>query len=171
MRGRRFHGELESLRRSIEKRSANWNCVIAKSKKPKKALRRQSAFDALITRLMGRFVSANASEIDAEIIGSLQCIAQFMEVDSGVVIDVSEEKDAWSVVYEWCAPGVASRKERFQNIQRGTSPWVEDRVEADVAVAIGSKDELPELRLWSANVGNAPESRHCCTCRCAAVTG
>ncbi len=143
MGGPRFYGELESLRRSMEKTFGELEHRYLEKEKAEAALRRQAAFDELITRLMTQFVSATAAEIDEQVRASLRGIAEFVGAESGVVIQVSGDRTSWSVTHEWCAPGIASRMGHFQAVPMGGSPWIEDRITDDNAVAIGSKNELP----------------------------
>ncbi|MGZ5568250.1 MAG: ATP-binding protein [Limisphaerales bacterium] len=143
MGSERFIGELEVLRRAIKESVGELELRYTEKEKAELALRRQAAFDELITRVMTRFVSATAGEIDGEVITGLSEMAQFVGVESAVVIQVAPDRGTWSVTHEWCAPTVGSRMGRFQNVPMGESPWVEDRLVADEPVAIGSRDEIP----------------------------
>ena len=139
----RFHGELESLRGSIEKTFGELEVRYMEKEKAEAALRRHAAFDELITRRMGQFVSATAADIDEQVIASLRDMAEFVGAESGVVIQLSADRSTWSVTYEWCAPGVGSRLGHFQEVPMGGSPWMEDQLTADEAVAVDSREELP----------------------------
>ncbi|MGZ4973329.1 MAG: ATP-binding protein [Limisphaerales bacterium] len=143
MGSERFIGELEVLRRAIKESVGELELRYTEKEKAELALRQQAAFDELITRVMTRFVSATAGEIDGEVITGLSEMAQFVGVESAVVIQVAPDRGTWSVTHEWCAPTVGSRMGRFQNVPMGESPWVEDRLVADEPVAIGSRDEIP----------------------------
>jgi signal transduction histidine kinase len=150
---RRFSGELETLRRSIEKMVAELELRFAEKNKAESELRRQAQFDEMITRLMGQFVSATPEEIDDQVVAGLREIAAFMDVELAVVIQLSKDRSTWSATHEWVAPERGSRIEHFQDVPMGPMSWVENRVLADKPVAIGSRRELPpdafeERQLW-----------------------
>lgn len=139
----RFVGELELLRSAIEKTVGELELRYTEKEKAELALRRQAAFDELITGVMTEFVSATAEEIDNEVINGLKAMAEFVGVESAVVIQVAPDRGTWSVTHEWCAPNIGSRMGKFQNVTMGGSPWVEEQLTADQPVAIGSRNDLP----------------------------
>ncbi|MFZ0964709.1 MAG: PAS domain S-box protein [Terriglobia bacterium] len=107
------------------------------------ALRRQAAFDALMTNILARFATCAWSEVDASIISSLQAIAEFMKVDRAFINMLSAGRTTWSMTHEWCGPNVPSRLQDYQNTKFGTQPWSESRLLADEIVRVDSTDNLP----------------------------
>jgi PAS domain S-box-containing protein len=107
--------------------------------------RKQRAFDELITRILARFATAGELDLDGSIHASLGEITEFVGVDYAFVIQFAEANTAWSATHEWCAPGIPSNLQNYQNIPVGKTTWVERSVLAGETVVVNSfRDTPPE---------------------------
>ena len=138
-----FHGELERLRTSIEKMIEQLEARYDEQQKAEKVLRRQLAFEELMTGLLERYSSSSGAELDSYIVSSLEEIARFLGADYAFIIQVPPDLKTWSATHEWCAPGIKCRIDKFQNIPMGTRPWTEKVLLADEPVVISSLSEFP----------------------------
>lgn len=125
----RFHGELRSVRTTVQ------NTLHE--------LRRQAAFDESMTRLMAGFVSATVAEIDVQLNESLKEIAEFVGVESAMIVQVLREGEAWGCTHEWSSPKVGNRAERFKYMPMGSSEYFEQRIFANEPVMIASINQIP----------------------------
>ncbi|MBN1628425.1 MAG: response regulator, partial [Thermoleophilia bacterium] len=108
------------------------------------ALRHQATFDELIEDLLSRIASASPAEVDGCIAESMQPVAQFMDVDSIIVLQTSEELTFWSATYWWAGPGIHTSAAALQNMPRETFPWVEDTLLSGQRIVIHSPDDIPQ---------------------------
>ncbi len=139
-----FHGELESLRNSIEKMIGQLESRYQEQQATEKVLRRQGAFDELLTGVLSQYASASGHELDIKIEFSLQEIARFLNAEYGVVIQLSNDFTKWSATHEWCAPGIECKRHRFQNVQIDSTGWTEQLLLSNKVVVIRSIDEIPK---------------------------
>jgi signal transduction histidine kinase len=144
MATRKFRGELESLRHSIQTTLSQLELRLREKNRAQSALRREADFDELLTRVMARFVSATASEIDAQVAQSLREIATFIGVESGIVVQILQDGNAWGVTHDWCAPGFPNPAEHFKYMPMGSSEWIEQRIFANEPVVVTSIRDLPQ---------------------------
>ena len=107
------------------------------------ALRRQLAFDDLITRILARFASGTGPEIDGHIGTALEEIGCFIGVEHAAVIQLSPDATTWSVTHEWCAPGIPRLFDKSQKVPVGAFAWTEKLILAGEVVQIHSKDDFP----------------------------
>jgi len=108
------------------------------------ALRRQAAFDELIEDLLSRIASASPAEVDGCIAESMQPVAEFMDVDSVIVLQTSEELTSWSATYWWAGSGIQTSAAELQNMSRGTFPWVEGTLLSGQRIVLHSPDDIPQ---------------------------
>ena len=106
-------------------------------------LRRQLAFNDLITAILARFTSAAGAEIGAHIQTSLREIGQFAAADYAFVVDISHDQSTWSVTHEWCAPEIPSQLAVYQKVPMGTFDWSERAILAGEIVRVDSLDDIP----------------------------
>ncbi len=125
------------------------SCVLAaledvtERKRAEEALRRQAAFDELITKILARFATCPASEVDTSVTAALQATAEFIGVDHAFVTVLSADRTTWSVTHEWCGPGISPRHQSYQSCPMGTLPWTESRVSADEMIRVNTPDDFP----------------------------
>jgi len=116
---------------------------ITERKKAKEFRHRQDEFDAIINRILLRFASNAAAEIDASINMSLEEIGRFVDSDSAYVIIMSPEKKTWSVTHFWVPPGFPNYSTDYQNVAMGQTPWNEAKILEGKIVNITNIDDLP----------------------------
>ena len=114
---------------------------------------RQTEFENLISKLLARFASCTASEVDEEITDGLQKIGHLASVENVFVNLVSTEAGTWSTVYNWFATGSPTFRDKYQNVPIGKYSWVERALLQAEAIQLNSLDDLPreaelERREW-----------------------
>jgi PAS domain S-box-containing protein len=107
------------------------------------ALKRQAAFNELMTRTLSSFAITRSSELDAAVERALQSIAEFIGADHAYVIRFSVDNKVWSATHEWCGPNVTPRIQLFQNVPFGTIPLSESRLLAGEITRTNSADDYP----------------------------
>jgi PAS domain S-box-containing protein len=116
---------------------------ITERKQAEEALRRQAAFDELMTTILARFATCHDCEVDTSVTAALQETAEFIGVDCAYVVMFSPELGTWSVTHEWCGPNTSPRLTPCQNIPPRTRSWSESRMLADEVIRINTWDDLP----------------------------
>jgi len=116
---------------------------ITERKQAEEALRRQAAFDELMTTILARFATCHDCEVDTSVTAALQETAEFIGVDCAYVTMLSPEQGTWSVTHEWCGPNTSPRLPPCQNIPPGTRSWSESRLLADEVIRVNTWDDLP----------------------------
>lgn len=106
-------------------------------------LRRQGAFDSVVTRALADFVSSSGPALDDRIRKSLQEIATFAGVERAFVTQASPDMASWSVTHSWFAAGASTHIAEYQNLPMGTFAWVEDKLKAGEVINCSRLDELP----------------------------
>lgn len=167
--GKKFKGELESLRRSLQTTFSELEVRLREKNRAQAALRREVVFDELVTRLMGRFVSATAAEIDAQVIDSVREIVTFIGVECGIVVQScraarrgrsrtvgshpgSRIRSSTSGICRWevrsGSSNGSSRTSRWSFPPSGISPWMRSK-----STSVGSG--LDSRRYWVFRCGRA----------------
>ena len=116
---------------------------ITERKQAEEALRRQAAFDELMTTILARFATCHDCEVDTSVTAALQETAEFIGVDCAYLTMLSPEQGTWSVTHEWCGPDTSPRLPPCQNIIPGTRSWSESRLLADEVIRVNTWDDLP----------------------------
>jgi PAS domain S-box-containing protein len=116
---------------------------ITERKEAEEALRRQAAFDELMTQILARFATCPHCEVDTSVTAALQETAEFIGVDCAYLMMLSPEQGTWSVTHEWCGPNTSPRLPPCQNIPPGTRSWSESRLLADEVIRVNTWDDLP----------------------------
>jgi PAS domain S-box-containing protein len=116
---------------------------ISERTRAAEALRRQLAFDDLVTRLLARFASGIGPEVDGHICTALEEIGCFIGVEHAAVLQFSPDGTTWSATHEWCAPGLPRLLDKYQKVPLGSFAWTEKRILAGEVVQIHSKDDSP----------------------------
>jgi PAS domain S-box-containing protein len=70
------------------------------------ALRRQAAFDSLMTGMLSEFVRYRTSDLAKAVEKAIAAIARFFAADHALLHEVSPEMNSWRITHEWCAPHV-----------------------------------------------------------------
>ena len=116
---------------------------ITERKRTEEFLRRQVAFDKLMTGILTRFGASSASEIAASVTEALRQLAQFIGGDHAHVMVFSADRSTWRATHEWCGPNVPAQAANFQDTPFGLYAWTESRLLAGQVVRINTLDEYP----------------------------
>jgi PAS domain S-box-containing protein len=116
---------------------------VTERKQAEEALRRQAAFDELMTQILARFATCTDCEIDTSVTAALQETSEFIGVDRAFVVMLSPNQGTWSTTHEWYGPSTSPRLQHYQNIPFGTFPWSEGRILADEVIRVNTWDDLP----------------------------
>jgi signal transduction histidine kinase len=116
---------------------------ITERKQAEEALHRQMAFDAVITEVLARFATSGAAELDKAIAEGLEASSRFFGADQAFVLIMAADGKTWSATHEWCAPGVPSTFERYQNVAFGAFPWGEARILGGEIIRIDELSDFP----------------------------
>jgi PAS domain S-box-containing protein len=107
------------------------------------ALRRQAAFDELLTRILTCFAACRPSDVEAGVEAALHSMAEFVGADHAYVIAIAPDRRTYRLTYEWCAPHVPPQREHYQDIPFGTLPWSESRILAGEIIKTNRPEDLP----------------------------
>jgi len=101
----------------------------------------QLTFEALIANLSGRFVSAPEAQIDAEIEDAIRRIAEFLNLDQGLLIQWGDNGTQPVPTHSWTAPGLMQAPDSPGS---KAVPWVHQQAVRGKIVMFSSLDDLPE---------------------------
>ena len=104
------------------------------------ALNERLRFEALLSELSAVFSGLPALEIDNEITRGLRRIVDFLEVDRGSLVKLSEDRLAVQTTHSWSADGIAQAPSA---IAVDKIPWTVGRLQAKVAVRFSRLEDLP----------------------------
>jgi PAS domain S-box-containing protein len=116
---------------------------ITQHKLTEAALKRQVAFDELMTGILTRFTTRAASEVDDSVIYALQETAEFIGVDHAHVIVFSADRTTWSATHEWCGNGVERQFSHYQKVPVGSVPWSESKILGGEVIRIDHMRDYP----------------------------
>ena len=116
---------------------------ITERKRAEEALRRQAAFNAMMTEVLNRFATCPPEEVDAAVVKALEAIAGFIGADHAFIVRFSEDWASWSATHEWCGPSVTPKIHQFRYMPMGTIPRNEQRLLAGLIIRINSPDDYP----------------------------
>jgi len=104
------------------------------------ALNERLRFEALLSELSAVFSGLPALEIDNEITRGLRRIVDFLEVDRGSLVTLSEDRLSARTTHSWAADGVAPAP---STITLDQIPWTAARLLDGVVVRFSRLEELP----------------------------
>jgi len=110
----------------------------------KPTLQQEQDFGELVAKILARFASSTASDIDKHIQESLSAIAQFIGIEYAYLAHIAADHSSWSVTHEWCSPGSPSLIAQYQNVPMGTFNWNEQRIISGKNVVLNSLADMPE---------------------------
>ncbi|HTS70916.1 MAG TPA: PAS domain S-box protein [Terriglobia bacterium] len=114
---------------------------VTASVEAEEALRKQAAFDGLMTEVLSRFATCPPSEVDTAVVESLRGIAKFIGADHAYVVRFSADGATWSATHEWFGPEVGSMFRNYQAVPMGTVPRTERMLQEGKVVRINSPDD------------------------------
>ncbi len=108
------------------------------------ALRHRVEFEQLIASISSRFMNLGDDEVDAAIGEVLGEVGHFIGAESCHVLLFADDRLSGRMTYEWDAPGIPERKEKYGELPAAAFPWWMDRVERQAGnICVSSLDELP----------------------------
>lgn len=118
-------------------------------------LDRRMRFESLIARLSTGFISLPVEEADEAITDALAEVGRFAAVDRAYLFEFSPGGDKLSCNYDWCQHGIASQRERQQDLPASRYAWSLSRLQAGEVVAVDRVADLPpeasaEREAWEA---------------------
>ena len=116
---------------------------ISARKQAEETLARQQAFDVLTAKVFSRLADDSSSSMDDVVSDGLGEMARLVGAELSYIVLANSEGTAYSVVYEWCAPGVPSLKPQLTNLPRGTSPWAEEQILTGQIVSLSRLSDAP----------------------------
>jgi len=117
---------------------------VTERRRAEESLLRQASFDDLIARLMARFVSVAAPELDDQVSVALEEVARFLGADHAFAVTWHRETATWRPTHEWDAPEGVLSTERCQRIAMGGSfAWAGDKLHRGEVVRFASLGDLP----------------------------
>jgi two-component system, cell cycle sensor histidine kinase and response regulator CckA len=145
--------KLEQKMFQLERANEDLGREIAERRLAEEALRRQLALDELVKDLLAQTMSASAAELDDLISAAVERIAAFMDVDSAIVFQITEDLETWGATYGWAARGIESVAGTLKKVPIGTLQWVETEMMEGRTVCLNSVEDVPppasDLRaLW-----------------------
>ncbi|MCG8461475.1 MAG: ATP-binding protein [Holophagales bacterium] len=105
-------------------------------------LRYRLAFEELMTSISSRFVGRHGDS-DEQIHEVLRQVGESVGCQRAQIFLYSADRTTESSAFEWCAPGVVSRRENLQNLEVAEFPWFAERMGEDRVLELLSLDQLP----------------------------
>ena len=106
-------------------------------------LRHRVEFEKLIANISTHFLNLDSADIEAGINHTLEIIATFVEVDRSYVFLASEDQTQVDNVYEWCAEGIESQKQRLQHVAGEEFAWFAEKIRHLEVIHIARIADLP----------------------------
>ena len=116
---------------------------ITEQKNAEERLREQIAFETLVTNLSTKFINLKPGEIDEGISEALKTIGSFNQIDRCYVGSFSQGDRSMEISHEWCAPGIASLRERINHQSIENLPYLTDCMQRGETVHLPRLDMLP----------------------------
>src|SRR5258708_19206216 len=116
---------------------------ITERKRSEEGLRRQVAFDAVMTRMLSGFATCTAAELDRAVESGLGAFAGFLGADHAYVAVSALDMKTWSATHEWCAGSVDRIFENYQQLPFGVQPWSEAKILAGEVIRANTLADYP----------------------------
>ena len=101
------------------------------------------AFDALLIRMLTRFVGAGPDELDRILTDALGDVARFLGADHAHLATFAVGYNRLDLVYEWSDPDVAPEAHRLRAANLETRPWLRDEMLAGRVVRLDPSHPYP----------------------------
>jgi formate hydrogenlyase transcriptional activator len=106
------------------------------------ALDERVEFESLIADLAARFVSVDASHLDAAIEDAQRRLVLALDVDRSSLFQFSEAADSFVFTHQWARPGSPAMPV-FGTAVSGMFPWISAKIRRGELVCVASVDDLP----------------------------
>ncbi|MCC2655502.1 MAG: Phytochrome, two-component sensor histidine kinase [Panacagrimonas sp.] len=106
-------------------------------------LDRRMRFESLVTRLSTGFISVPVEEADESITDALAEVGRFAEVDRAYIFEFSGSREKVSCTHEWCERGIATQRDRLQDLPVESYAWCLSRIQRGEVVSIDRVSALP----------------------------
>ena len=106
-------------------------------------LARQLMFQKMVAGISTRFVTATGTAIHDAVEEALAQSGAFFSLDRSYIFTFSEDGNLISNSHEWCAPGIASFKDRVQQVPCSEFPWIIEQVHRESFVHLPDVSKLP----------------------------
>ncbi len=116
---------------------------ISDRKKIEADLKYRIEFEQLIARIATTFIKLTSAEIAQEINYALQEIAEFTQVDTSYVFQISGELNSISMTYEWVKPDIKPKIHQAQNLSPALFPWSIAQLQQGEIVDVPNLAHLP----------------------------
>ncbi|MDD2389422.1 MAG: PAS domain S-box protein, partial [Desulfobacterales bacterium] len=100
-------------------------------------------FQQTVTEVSACFVNLKDSEFDETVVQVLSCLGTLFDVDRSYLFRFSEDLGAMDNTHEWCASGIAPKKDRMQNFSVDAMPWFKGSVLGLQPIHIPDVNALP----------------------------
>ena len=145
---------MNDLERRVRERTEAFQAEITERKRAEEARSRQVAFENIISKILARFASCTAAEVDDEITAGLKEIGLFLKMERGFRYPVLEGITHMGHSLRLDRTGSPSIVQKYQNVPYGTNPWSEKVLLGTEAIQLNSLDDLPpeaetERREWA----------------------
>jgi GAF domain-containing protein len=107
-------------------------------------LQRQLEFENIITSISTNFINLDPDEIDTGIVQALNTLGEFTGVDRARVFQFSADGKRMQNSHEWCAPGIASQRQRMLDVPIETFAYFTERIKKLQVVHIPEVEKLPD---------------------------
>ncbi|MBI3414445.1 MAG: PAS domain S-box protein [Verrucomicrobia bacterium] len=116
---------------------------LTERRRAEKSLQLRVQLERLIADISSHFINIAAEEIDAGIHQALQRLAEFSQLERSYVFLYTAEGASTSRTHEWCAAGISSRRDAFQNLSLNKFPWFKEQIPRLVPIQVSSIEDLP----------------------------
>ena len=123
------------------------NLDVTERNRAMEEIQHRIELEKLIISLATEFINIPSSEINTGIHKALGATGEFIGADRSFVFLVSENGETITNTHEWCAPGVESVKDLFQDARIANFPLLVEGLTSKDAVYIPNVDKLgPEYQ-------------------------
>ncbi len=116
---------------------------ITAQKEAERALKRQVAFEKLVSDISSSFVDSSPSEIDRDINLALRQAGKFFHVDRSYVFQISSDAKTMHKTHEWCAEGIDCLTNISNNFHIDLFPWWAKKIQKPEYVYVPDIKNLP----------------------------
>jgi hypothetical protein len=130
--------------------------ALSSRKNLKEPLMHRLALEELVTSLSSCFINNLSGEIESEIPGALQAIAELMGADRSFIVLLAEDQKTLPCQFEWFTTNLVPIYQNFKQLSDTNFKWAVDKMLHDEVVNIPNLEDLPgeasfEKEIWQAS--------------------